>query len=751
MKHISIIIPTYNEEGNISLLVKRIYVALKDKYLYEVIVVDDHSTDRTAQHVEELGSMYPVFWHTKKGKPGKAQSLLEGFSYARYELLCMIDGDLQYPPEAIPEMIEKIEQGADVVVANRREFGASLRRRILSKVFKLFFGKFLHGFNCDVQSGLKIFRKQIIERISLHPSPWTFDLEFLIKSRDAGYKIENVHIDFHKRFAGTAKIGLISASIQMGWNALQLALESPSVIPFHRTQEKKRGKGFHYKGIEFIPHNSLHHTESAFFRLSLIQISFLSAFLTILSIGFYTHWHTTVVIFVALLTCLYFADLLFNFFLIWRSFSRPPEIQISNEELAGLDETSLPKYTIFCPLYKEWDVLSQFITAMTRMEYPKDKLQIVLLLEQDDIQTIEKARGFYLPSYFQIVIIPHSMPKTKPKALNYGLIHATGEYSVIYDAEDVPDPLQLKKALLAFAKSDEKTICIQAKLNFYNPHQNLLTKIFTTEYSLWFDLVLTGLQSIKAPIPLGGTSNHFRTKDLRSLHGWDAFNVTEDCDLGMRLVKRGYRTAIIDSLTYEEANSDLLNWFRQRTRWVKGYIQTYLVHMRRPHHFIHDWREPHVVTFQLIVGGKILSMFINPFMWVITILYFVFRPIIGPTIESFFPTPVFYMAVFSLIFGNFLYMYYYMVGCAKREQWELIKYAFIVPLYWLCMSIASWIAVYRIIGNPYYWSKTHHGLHLKNKKAVIAAKHFTGKDLVDENIILAPVKVYSSKEGDTLP
>src|SRR5258708_6606643 len=194
----------------------------------------------------------------------------------------------------------------------------------------------------------------------------------------------------------------------------------------------------------------------------------------------------------------------------------------------------------------------------------------MLLLEEDDKETIQKIKNYDLPSYFEIVIVPHSLPKTKPKACNYGLLHATGEYTVIFDAEDIPDPLQLKKAVIAFEKSGSQVVCIQAKLNFYNPTQSFFTKLFTAEYSLWFDLVLTGLQSIHAPIPFGGTSNHFRTKDLWLLKGWDSFNVTEDCDLGMRLVKQGYRTAVIDSITLEEANPAFNNWFWQRSRWIKG-------------------------------------------------------------------------------------------------------------------------------------------------------------------------------------
>jgi cellulose synthase/poly-beta-1,6-N-acetylglucosamine synthase-like glycosyltransferase len=272
---------------------------------------------------------------------------------------------------------------------------------------------------------------------------------------------------------------------------------------------------------------------------------------------------------------------------------------------------------------------------------------------------------------------------------------------------------QLKKAVLALKELVSRPF-VSGQIKLYNPKQNLLTRIFTAEYSLWFDLVLTGLHSIGAPIPLGGTSNHFPTAKLRELDGWDAFNVTEDCDLGMRLVKRNYRTAVIDSVTYEEANSGLMNWLLQRTRWIKGYIQTYFVHMRA----LKDFKASHKITFQLVVGGKILSMIINPLMWAVTISYFVFRATFGVWVEQFYPGAVLYMAVFSLIFGNFLYMYYYMIGCAKREYDDLIKYVIFVPFYWLGMSIAAWRAMVEMVTNPHYWSKTKHGLHLNNAKAM---------------------------------
>ncbi len=498
------------------------------------------------------------------------------------------------------------------------------------------------------------------------------------------------------------------------------------------------GNGFWFGKHKFIHHSDLHHRDTAFFRINTAQLGYISCAVTVLGMGLYINWHLTLIIIVAMLTVLYFADLLFNLFLIIRSFQKSPEIHIADEDIVR-NNTDWPTYSILCPLYRESHVLPQFVTAMSKMDYPKGKLEVLLLLEEDDKETIKVVNQIRLPDYFRTYIVPESQPKTKPKACNYGLTKAVGEYCVIYDAEDIPDPRQLKQAVVAFEKSSPDIICIQAKLNFYNPHQNVLTRIFTAEYSLWFDLVLTGLQSINAPIPLGGTSNHFRSRDLRKLKAWDPFNVTEDCDLGIRLIKHGYHTAIIDSVTLEEANSSSINWFRQRTRWIKGYMQTYLVHMRRPKEFFASREKTHIITFQLVVGGKILSMFINPFMWAVTISYFVLRARLGPLIESFYPMPVLYMGAFSLVFGNFLYLYYYMIGCAKRGQDDIIKYVLLVPFYWLAMSVAAWIASIQFLIKPHHWSKTIHGLHLTHIQGLSETKQRVGRELLDATIIDLPI------------
>lgn len=737
MQNVSIIVPVWNEEGSVNDLVTRIDSSFKKSKLnYEIIFIDDNSTDKTVPLLKDLSQTYPIEIHQKIGVRGKASSLLQGFRYAKNDVVAMIDADLQYPPEDLPKMAKLLNKGTDIVVAHRKQYKVSPLRKVISWGFQYFFTKKLHRLDHDAQSGMKVFKREVLNRIVISPSQWSFDLEFLLRSRDAGYQIASHDIVFQKRSTGKAKIKLLQAIPEIGLSSIKLRYRRQYSIPFPAERVKKDGEGFHYRGQEYIHHTTLPQHETAFHRLSTEQIIFITSLLFLFIAGLLLSWYITIIALVAALTFLYFLMLFFDFFMLQKGYFQQPEIKISPEFLTKNENRVWPKYTILCPLYKEWQVIPQFVSAMGRLDYPKNKLQVLLLLEEDDKETLSHISKYKnkLPSFVKIIIVPHSLPKTKPKACNYGLKFATGEYVVIYDAEDVPDPKQLKKAVLAFEQSDKNIVCLQAKLNFYNPHQNLLTRIFTAEYSLWFDLVLTGMQSTDAPIPLGGTSNHFRVEDLRRLDVWDAFNVTEDADLGMRLIKKGYRTAILESVTLEEANSNFIGWIKQRSRWIKGYMQTYLVHTRDLSLFKTSRKRHHKYTFQLVMGAKILSTLINPIMWGTTILYFAWRTGAAPVIERFFPAPVLYMGIVCFVFGNFLYMYYYMIGSAKRGHYELVKYSYLVPLYWITMSYAGWMAVVSLIRDPHYWEKTTHGFHYDNEAAFAQSEKTIGHELIDTKI-----------------
>lgn len=720
-KSISLVIPVYNELRNIAKLIDRISIIFESHDIdFELIFVDDHSTDGTYEYLQRFEKSKHVTLLKKIGKPGKSYSLLEGFAIARHAAVGMIDADLQYPPEALPQMLAKLATH-DIVVANRKTYKGSKLRRLMSRSFKTLFGSVLFGITTDIQSGLKVFRREVVQTIRFTPSSgWAFDLEFLHRAREAGYKITDVPISFEERENGNSKVKILRTVYDIGSNALFLRLKyiAPQVIkPENGTMI---GAGIGYKKKKYITHTTLPHHVSAMQTFILSQKIFLFALLALIVYGLVTDPLKTGIITVAILSAIYFIDVLFNLYIILKSLYNPQEIKVSDVVIDKLNDTDLPVYTILCPLYKEAHVIPHFLKAIDKIDWPKNKLDVILLLEEDDPQAkfVVDANA---PSYVRAVIVPHSMPKTKPKACNYGLSIARGEYLVIYDAEDIPDVDQLKKAYAVFQKQPKEIICLQAKLNYYNPHHNLLTRFFTAEYSLWFDLTLPGYQSLNTSLPLGGTSNHFRTRDLRNLEGWDPFNVTEDADLGVRLFRRGFRTAIIDSTTLEEANSDFKNWLRQRSRWIKGYMQTYLVQMRSSFTFAKE-QKLHALLFQLTVGGKLAFILINPFLWVTTIAYFTLYHYVGPAIEAFYPTYVFYMAVVSLVFGNFLFLYYYMIGCARREQWALMKYVFFVPFYWLMISIAGFMAFFQLLFKPHYWEKTIHGLHLKKAAMKVIPK-----------------------------
>jgi len=406
-------------------------------------------------------------------------------------------------------------------------------------------------------------------------------------------------------------------------------------------------------------------------------------------------------------TIFYLAFSLYKLLLICFSVSKSSEIFISQQELQSLDESELPVYSILIPLYKEPESVTQIIKSISVLDYPPHLKDVQLLLEEDDIQTRQAVDALKLPQGFRVTIIPRSFPRTKPKACNVGLAKAKGKYLVIYDAEDKPEADQLKKAVVAFMKISPSVVCLQSKLNFYNQHQNLLTKWFTAEYSAWFDLSLPGLSALGAIIPLGGTSNHFITDKLKELLGWDAYNVTEDCDLGVRIYRAGYCTLMLDTTTWEEACSSLKFWIRQRTRWLKGYIQTYFVHMRNPVRLLLELGFLNFIHFQILIGGIIFAFLINPFFWFLTLIWFIFKV---ELLSSFFSGIIFIIGTLCLFAGNFAFVYAGAIACYHRGCFALVKYAILAPLYWVLMSIGAWRAVIQFFANPFYWEKTRHGL-----------------------------------------
>lgn len=409
-----------------------------------------------------------------------------------------------------------------------------------------------------------------------------------------------------------------------------------------------------------------------------------------------------------LIALFYFILMVFKLYIVYQSISAPL-IDFSKKEIEAIDDKKLPIYTILIPLRREEKVIGQIIKAMSAIDYPKEKLDIIITLEEYDHQTISAIKEANPPSYFKTLILPNVKPKTKPKALNVAFLKTKGEFIVIYDAEIIPEPDQLKKAYLTFKKYPEIG-CLQTRLDHYNANQNIITKLFNAEFSFYYDLFLPGLQKFNYPIPLSGHSAHFRKKILEKIGAWDPYNVAEDCDIGIRLYRMGYKTGIINSISNEEAVSDLKSWIQQRTRWMKGFIQTSIVHLRYPLHFkneIGGYRN--FFVFLLIVPGTVIINVLNLVFWIILILWLTTH---AKIIQVFFPGFILYISVISFLIGSFIFTYLNLIGTYKRGKYNLMKYSFLSIFYWILLAIATVRAVIHIIIKPHFWEKTSHGTHL---------------------------------------
>jgi cellulose synthase/poly-beta-1,6-N-acetylglucosamine synthase-like glycosyltransferase len=376
-----------------------------------------------------------------------------------------------------------------------------------------------------------------------------------------------------------------------------------------------------------------------------------------------------------------------------------------DEAVLALEDATLPVYTILVPVYREgFGVLTRLVGHLHALQYPRERLDIKLICEADDYDTIAALKACKPPETMEIILVPPSHPRTKPKACNVALQQIRGEYVVIFDAEDAPEPMQLKRAVALFRQLPTEVVCLQAPLNYYNRDENLLTRLFAIEYSTLFRLMLPALQRMRLPIPLGGTSNHVKASCLLEAGGWDAFNVTEDADLGMRFAYLGYRTQMLPSITLEEAPIRLKPWLLQRTRWIKGYIQTWLVYMRDPHELKIRLNHRGYYGFLLFIGAPALTFLLAPLFWATFII----------SLMGWLPQPLspWLLGLCSVSFvSGILSHLLFARSSIHLEKWENMQLAQLTyPFYWLLHSLAAARALWQLFTQPHYWDKTVHGV-----------------------------------------
>lgn len=386
-----------------------------------------------------------------------------------------------------------------------------------------------------------------------------------------------------------------------------------------------------------------------------------------------------------------------------------PPLKVKRQRPARLSDADLPVYSVLVPLFRETSVLRQLLGALNSLDYPVEKLDIKLILEETDILMQRALAGIRLPRQFETIIVPAGTPQTKPRALNYALQFARGSLLTIYDAEDIPEPDQLLKAAERFASASPDLACLQAQLTFYNASENWLTRQFSIEYAVLFGVLLPVLANHRLPLPLGGTSNHFRMAALKQVGAWDPHNVTEDADLGLRLARFGFDAETLDSRTYEEATTQTMNWLRQRARWMKGFLLTWLVHMRDPKRFAGEVGPAGFWTAQAMTLGVFASALLHPFCLAASVWLYLAGPMVP---EGAGITPLLLAGVNLLVFvaGYGVTLVIAARALSRRGIGGWYLPLATMPFYWLMMSIAAWYGLWQFVTAPFYWNKTEHGL-----------------------------------------
>ncbi|MCB1381586.1 MAG: glycosyltransferase [Notoacmeibacter sp.] len=366
----------------------------------------------------------------------------------------------------------------------------------------------------------------------------------------------------------------------------------------------------------------------------------------------------------------------------------------------------LPVYTVLVALYREDNIVGDLLVALSSLRWPRSKLDIKLVCEQHDRKTIQAIKAHALSSMVEVIEVPEGGPRTKPNALTYALQVCRGEFVVLYDAEDRPHPDQLQEAWQVFSREDERLACLQAPLVITNGHINRLTGMFAHEYAGLFRGLLPWLARRGLVLPLGGTSNHFRRRALENAMAWDPYNVTEDADLGLRLVRLGYRCSTITRPTLEEAPDTLAVWLGQRTRWMKGWMQCWLVHNRNPATLLNDLKIKSFIVSQILLVGIISSMLIHPITYIIITfdIIYLFNQGAPGAYHFIFPA----LGLASTLVA---YVTFYLLGRAASTPLERRRNRvglFFIPVYWLLLSVAGWRAAWELFRRPHYWEKTPH-------------------------------------------
>ncbi len=708
-KLVSVIVPVHNDRRFLSGCFDRIAVALNGSgYEYEILVVDDRSRDGTENFVRSASAAVPVRYVRKQGAKGRTMSIKEGLDQSTGGIVVVIDADLRCPPDAFRAMIAKLDE-AQIVVANRAAY-PFFAYKIFSSIYRWIFGHILLSVDADVRSGLKVFRRSLLDSLRFDPEfdhRLGFDSVLLYHARRVGWTIASMKVAYTRSMFHHGVWGSVSSRTSLALSIISLNIAHVFRIIFPFLYPPQPQEYFEAGFTNINDYLFLAPEQSAKGHLTR-EVYFLIFYSFFIIIGYF--WIINVFAGKSFAWSLFFhiaviqfALIVFKVYVVSITFRLPPQ---PPKGLSDEDKKDLPVISVILPVYKEKEVLPQLCQRMADMDYPADKLDLIFIFESGDDETINAFVQLEKPAHFKGLVSPDVQPKTKPKALNVALRETRGEFLVIFDAETLPETDQFMKAMAAFKYSPQLDY-VHCRIDVYNANTNWLTKMYTAEFAFFYNFFLPGLATVKSPTPISGHSVYFRREQLIKVGGWDAYNLAEDCDIGIRMFRNGYKNAsVLDSASWEQSTTTLGDWIKQRTRWMQGFVQTSMVNLRFPALL---WKDlgglRNVLMFMFHVPGGVFLNGLNLVQWMMLAFWYATN---DPIIQTIFTDILLYLSVLSFFLANLMFTYFNLLGLYHRKYYSFVGLALFSPIYWLFLSYATLRSILRFFRQESTWDKTNH-------------------------------------------
>lgn len=708
---VSVVVPTRNDRRFLRRCVEEVDDAMRaiDRE-YELIVVDDRSIDGTPELARSLQDRYPVRVVEQAGKRGRSVALKEGVDQAVGASIVLLDPDVRFATADFGAMLGKLDD-ATIVVANRSRY-ATLWHAVFGRAFRWVFGNLLLSVEADIRSGIKMFRRSLLHSLRFDPEfdpRLGYDAVLLYHAKRAGWNVASVPVGytrpvFHHGFGAAVAVRALLA-----FDVVRLTLSHAlrSVLPFLYPPAPIEYFSAGFTNVNdylFLTsaQSAKGHITRETVSLAFVAVLAGAAFMFGVSSGFGVPLLTVIAFGIS---AMYVTLMSFKVAMLAASMPTANET-IGPEDLAAVTDEELPVVSILIPLYREKDIIPQIFRYLSDFDYPQEKLDIIFILESTDTETAEAFLAMHPPSHFKALLSPDVFPKTKPKAMNVAFGQAKGDVVVIFDAEVLPERDQLKKAYLTF-KRNPGAMYLHSRMDVYNAETNWITHLYTAEFSYFYHYFMPGLVASKYPVPISGHSTYFRKHVIEKVGAWDAYNVAEDCDIGIRLYRKGFGSGMmLDSHTWEQSTTTIPTWVRQRTRWIQGFIQTSMVQLRYPFLLkreLKSWKN--FIVFLMLVPGNVVLNILNIVQWAMFALWHMTH---APFLQVAYSGVTLYMATTCFILGNFFFTFFGLYALYVRKHYSSVPWGFLMFVYWIMLGIATVRATLHLFLHPHKWDKTQH-------------------------------------------